>query len=145
MTMLIALSRIWQVLWGMPQNVVGAAMYARLLRGRRHYTYRSAFVTEWALDAGLSLGMFVFVPRNSPRSLVVHEYGHTLQSLILGPFYLPAIVVPSMIWAGTPRLRRYRSSHDYSYYRFYCERWVNVIARRVTRETPEGWYERRNA
>ena len=140
--MLVALSRIGQVLWGLPQNVVGAALYGRLLRGRHHYAYRSAFVTEWALDAGLSLGMFIFVPRHSPRSLVVHVYGHTLQSLILGLFYLPAIVVPSMIWAGTPRLRRYRSSHDYSYYRFYCERWANVIARRVTRETPVGWYER---
>lgn len=139
--MLVALSRIGQMLWGMPQNVAGAAMYACLFRGRRHYGYRSAFVTEWSLYSGLSLGMFIFVPQGSPRSLVVHEYGHTLQSLVLGPLYVPAIVVPSMIWAGAPRLRRYRSSRSYSYYRFYCERWANLLAKRMTGEVPEGWYD----
>ena len=142
---LIALSRMVQVLWGMPQNALGAMLYACLLRRRRHYAYRSAYVTEWTLDSGLSLGMFIFVPRGCPHTLVVHEYGHTLQSLILGPLYLVAIVAPSLVWAGVPTLRRYRASHDYSYYRFYCERWANLLSRRVTRELPMGWYERRDA
>ena len=143
--MLVGLSRIWQLLWGLPQNIVGATMYACLYPRRRHYVFRSAFVTEWALGSGLTLGMFIFVPRNCPRSLLAHEYGHTMQSLILGPLYLLAIVVPSMIWAGTPSLKRYRSSHGYSYYRFYCERWANLLSKRVTGELPEGWYERRDA
>lgn len=141
--MLVMLLRMWQMLWGLPQNLVGAVMYAGLLRGHGHYTYRSALVTEWALASGLSLGMFVFVPRSCPRSLLVHEYGHTLQSLILGPLYLLVIVVPSLVWAGTPRLQRYRSSRRYSYYRFYCERWANLLAKRVTGEVPEGWYPKR--
>ena len=141
--LLMRLSRVWQVVWGLPQNAVGAMMYVLLYRRCRHYAYRSAFVTEWPLRAGLSLGMFLFVPQRSPRSLLAHEYGHTLQSLLIGPLYLPAIVVPSLIWAGTPSLRRFRSSHSYSYYRFYCERWANLLAIRVTRETPEGWYPRK--
>lgn len=141
--MLMGLSRIWQVLWGLPQNVAGAVIYAYLFRSCHHHTYRSAFVTEWPLGAGLSLGMFIFVPRHCPRSLLAHEYGHTLQSLLLGPLYVVAIVVPSLVWAGTPSLRRYRSSHGYSYYRFYCERWANLLAMRVTGVVPEGWYPRK--
>ena len=140
--MLNTLAHMWQLTWGLPQNAVGAALYACMLRGHRH-RYRSALVTEWSLSSGLSLGMFVFVPRGCPQSLLAHEYGHTIQSLILGPLYLPAIVVPSMVWAGTPSLRRMRTRRGYSYYRFYCERWANLLAMRVTGQTPEGWSPRK--
>ena len=30
--------------------------------------------------------------------LLVHEYGHTIQSLILGPLYLVLIGIPSTLW-----------------------------------------------
>ena len=138
-----AAAYMWQALWGLPQTVLGLMLLVGLGRRRRHYRYRMAIVTEWGLDAGFTSGMFIFVPRACPRSLLVHEYGHTLQSLLLGPLYLLAIALPSLVWAGTPSLRRYRSSHGYSYYRFYCERWANRLARRVTGERPEGWYDRR--
>ena len=137
-----ALARAWQLLWGLPQNVLGAAMAALLWRRCAHRRFRMAFVSEWPLDSGLSLGMFLFVPRRCPRSLLVHEYGHTMQSMLLGPAYLPLIVVPSLVWAGLPRLRRYRSVHEYSYYRFFTERWANVLALRVTGERPMGWFDR---
>ena len=134
-------ARLWQVMWGLPQTVVGLALFLALRGPRQRYAYRSAFVTEWRLSSGLCLGMFIFVPRGCPRTLLAHEYGHTLQSMVLGPLYLPAIVVPSLVWAGTPRLKRYRSAHAYSYYRFYTERWANRLSKRVTGERPEGWYD----
>lgn len=137
------MARVWQVLWGFPQSVVGLMLCLALRGPRQRYQYRTAYVTEWGLDAGFTSGMFIFVPHGCPRGLLVHEYGHTLQSLLLGPLYLPAIVVPSLVWAGMPRLRRMRSARGYSYYRFYCERWANLLAERVTGETPEGWYQRR--
>lgn len=136
-----ALARVWQVVWGLPQTLVGLVLFCALRGSRQRYGYRSAVVVEWALDAGLSLGLFVFVPRGCPRALVAHEYGHTLQSLILGPLYLPLIVLPSLVWAGTPHLERMRTRRHYSYYRFLPERWANRISRRVTGEVPLGWYE----
>lgn len=117
---------------------------ALALRGpRRRYGFRAARVVEWSLGSGLCLGAFVFVPRDCPRTLLLHEYGHSLQSMLLGPLYLPLIVLPSLVWAGTPRLQRFRSAHGYSYYRFYTERWANRLAHRVTGEGPTGWYEPR--
>lgn len=139
----LALAWVCQVVWGLPQTLVGLVLFCVLRGSRRRYRYRSAVVSEWTLDAGLSLGLFVFVPRGCPRALVAHEYGHTLQSLILGPLFLPLIVLPSLVWAGLPRLERMRSSRHYSYYRFLPERWANLLSRRVTGEVPLGWYEPR--
>ena len=136
------LARIWHVIWGLPQTVVGCAMFLALRRSRRHVSYRSATVTEWRLRSGLSMGMFIFVPEGSTRALLAHEYGHTLQSLMLGPFYLPVIVVPSLIWAGLPQLERMRVRRSYSYYRFSPERWANALSLKVTGVKPEGWYDR---
>lgn len=135
-----ALALLWQFMWGLPQNMVGGVLYACLFPKHRHGTYRTAFVTEWSLDSGLSLGAFIFAPQGMNKALVVHEYGHTLQSLLLGPFYVPMIVVPSLVWAGLPACTRFRERRHYSYYRFFCERWANRLARRVTRERPIGWY-----
>lgn len=139
----VRLARLLHVTWGLPQTIVGAATFAVMGRHRKRYAYRSAVVTEWRLGRGLSLGPFIFVPDNCPRNLVVHEYGHTVQALILGPLYLPAIVVPSLVWAGTPRLERRRVQRHVSYYSFYTERWANQLAWRVTREFPVGWHPRR--
>ena len=55
----------------------------------------------------------------SDNSFIHHEYGHTLQSAVLGPFYLPVIGVPSFL-----------VSQDIveisgSYYDFYTESWAN--------------------
>ena len=100
---------------------------------------RSAVVTEWAHDAGLSLGAFIFVPEGCPAELVVHEYGHTAQSLLLGPLYLPVIGLPSLVWAELPTLRRYRARRGVSYYSFWPERWANRLGERVTGESAPSW------
>ncbi len=113
--------------WGLAQNVVGLLVFLVLGRGRRRYRFRTALVSEWALRGGLSLGAFVFVPEGSDRSLVVHEYGHTIQSLILGPLYLPLIGLPSLVWANVPALRTRRRTQGISYYSFWPERWANVL------------------
>ena len=136
------LAQAWQGGWGPPQTLGGLLLFLALRGPRRRGAFRSAVVTEWDLDEGLSLGMFVFVPHDCPRALLVHEYGHTLQSLRLGPLYLPVVVLPSLVWAGLPACRRFRARHNYSYYRFFPERWANLLTRRTTGETPMGWYER---
>ena len=51
-----------------------------------------------------------------------HEWGHTRQSLLLGPLYLPLVGLPSLLWATwwTPL----RST---SYFRFFTERWADRL------------------
>ena len=135
---------VWlvQLTWGLPQTLIGAALFVGLRGWRRYRRFRTALVVPWHVDAGLSLGSFVFVPTRCPRSLTVHEYGHTIQSLMLGPLYLLVIGLPSLLWAGLPYFERYRARRDYSYYRLFTERWANLLARRVTGERPMGWYDR---
>ena len=130
----MAAARLLHATWGFPQTIVGVATLLIAGRHRRHYPFRSAVVTEWALNRGLSLGPFIFVPERCPRSLLVHEYGHTVQALILGPLYLPVIVLPSLTWAGLPALERRRIRRSRSYYAFYTERWANALAERVCHE-----------
>jgi len=49
-----------------------------------------------------------------------HEHGHTIQSKILGPFYLFVIGLPSIIWAGL--FNKYREKNNVSYYSLYTEK-----------------------
>ena len=137
-----------QLTWGLPQTLVGAVLCLAQGRAPRHL-FHAACATEWRAKAGLSLGGFVFVPRadqgegdayelpDSPkRRLLVHEYGHCVQSLILGPFYLPLVVLPSLLWAGMPAAKRYRAQHAVSYYDRYPESWANSLAAWATGERP---------
>ena len=36
------------------------------------------------------------------KRLLVHEYGHTIQSLIFGPLYLIVMGIPSTLWGFLP-------------------------------------------
>lgn len=132
---------LWQLVWGLPQTLVGLGFRMALRGTRQRHAFRAALVCEWGLESGLSLGPFIFVPRDCPHSLVLHEYGHTLQSLLLGPLYLPLIVLPSLVWAGVPACQRFRVRRGYSYYRFLPESWANKLVRRTTGEKPIGWYD----
>ena len=55
----------------------------------------------------------------------MHEYGHSIQSKILGPLYLLVIGLPSIIWAGL--FEKYRNKHKISYYSFFTEKWANKL------------------
>lgn len=84
------------------------------------------------------MGPFVFVPVQCPRRLMVHEYGHTVQSLILGPLYLPLVGLPSVVWSRVPALSRWRRAHRISYYALPTERWANWLGERVCKEPSMG-------
>ncbi|MBQ6332043.1 MAG: hypothetical protein IJI34_04650 [Clostridia bacterium] len=93
--------------WGLPQNLVGLLLLP-FLRGER-YRYHGALVTVYRKlrftknRSGFSLGTFIFIPETwteyDKKHVVVHEYGHTVQSMILGPFYLLFVGLPSVIWS----------------------------------------------
>ena len=51
-----------------------------------------------------------------------HEYGHSIQSMILGPAYLPVVGIPSILWCRVPPLGRSWRSGKRSYYSFFTER-----------------------
>lgn len=134
-----------QCTWGVLQNIVGAFIFLLFIRNK-HYFWRGAIVTVWnSKTASLGIGMFIFIrkPRQgeTPDSFtgqndfdrtLVHEYGHTVQSIILGPLFLPIIALPSLIWCGLPFFIRYRKKNSVSYYSFYPEKWANYLGEKIT-------------
>ena len=64
--------------------------------------------------------------------LLVHEYGHTIQSLILGPLYLIVIGIPSTMWAFL--FEKKRKDEQIPYGAFFTEKWANRLGERVTGE-----------
>ena len=147
------LYRIVQCTWGILQTALGAAVFL-LHRNCPHFTYHGAVVTRWSNPSSVSLGMFVFVTETPffyeklkedyteaelSRRLLVHEYGHTIQSLILGPAYLIVMGIPSTLWGFLPSLNRRRREEQISYFSFFTERWANRLGEAVTGETSMGY------
>lgn len=144
-----ALYLLAQCTWGLLQTAAGAAV---LLRYRRCPRFRchGAVVTSWPRADSLSLGMFIFLTDKPPRDrrglvphveisrrMLVHEYGHTVQSLILGPLYLPVVGLPSLLWARLPPCRRIWRE-DVSYFSFWTEKTANFLGEKMTKEPSMG-------
>jgi len=129
---------LWQWLWGLPQNLVGFAILLVFLR-RPHFRYQGAVVTIWPLRQGsMSMGMFLFLhPNWTPEQhwLLAHEYGHTIQSLLLGPAYLLIIGLPSFLWAWLPVFRRLRTRKKLPYSALFTEKWADHNGARFAKKT----------
>lgn len=137
--MKILLYKLCQCTYGIFQTFLGFCVFA-ICCGKKHYGFHGAVVTEWKLGGSVSLGMFLFVSDKYKekaetaelyKGLVAHEYGHSLQSLILGPLYLLIIGIPSFMWAALPVFRKMRRERRISYYSFYTESWANALGERI--------------
>ena len=111
-------------LWELPQNLVGLALTKALGPGEAE-TYRNARVLKSEkMRGGISLGRYIIVDaRSAGPHIVRHEWGHTRQSRLLGPFYLPVIGIPSLLWAAW-----WRPGRKHGYFSFYTERWADRLA-----------------
>ena len=126
---------IAQWTWGLPQTLIGSAVYL-MHRKDHHFDYNGARVTVWDKDSGVSLGKFIFVPsrrrgsrthEEADRFLIDHEYGHMIQSLILGPAYLLLVGAPSLIWNRLPYFARKRARTGRTYYSAPFEKTANQL------------------
>lgn len=126
---------IIQVLWELPQNILGAIVYVAFWirsgiiktdceKGRLFIETRST---------GVSLGFFIFWTPSGNRfkhyinDCRMHETGHAIQSKLLGPFYLLIIGLPSFT----------RAVYSRYYYRKYGMQWENYF-----NAFPENWADK---
>ena len=124
-----ALCVLLQCTWGLPQTLIGLMVFLLCrMRGRSSFSMGTAVCTEWGRRDGVSLGLFFFCPKNG--GIHLHEYGHTFQSLMLGPLYLFAVSLPSLLWAGLPVFERYRREKRVPYSRLWCEAWADRLGSR---------------
>lgn len=144
--------RLIQCTWGCLQTLLGLIVFLMNF-SCRHYSYHGAIITEWKNPSSVSLGMFVFVTANPyfakrfegtipteelSRRLLVHEYGHTIQSLLFGPLYLIVMGIPSTVWGFLPQLAKKRAKEKISYFTFFTEKWANHLGECATGESSIG-------
>ena len=139
-----------QCTWGAPQTLLGLIVFVVNLfdRRSRRFCFHGAVITKTASLSSVSLGLFVFVSSRPQhfvedgvelvgegafRALLVHEYGHTIQSLVLGPLYLPLIGIASMLWAALPVCKRKRRNGT-PYAAFPTESSANKLGERISGE-----------
>lgn len=112
--------------WTFPQQLVGLIVHIICrIKGCRYKERNDRQFTFWSLTSALSLGWFIFLNEEAGKKTYDHEWGHTIQSLILGPLYLIVIGLPSIIWAGC--FKWYRKKYHKSYYSFYTEKWADKL------------------
>jgi len=129
--------RIALALWELPQNILGAALYQvcrlrGIVKSTEHEEER--FFVEVDSEFAVSLGWFVFWSGEQntrwfriDRTVRAHEYGHTFQSKMLGPLYLPLVGVPSVM----------RNVYAFAYREITGRRWTGYFD-----GYPENWADR---
>ncbi len=133
---------ILQLTWGIIQNVLGIIAFLILTiinPKRKRFYYHGAIGSDWKFSFSMGLGMFIFYGHRdrkdiNPDEILVHEYGHTIQSIILGPLFFFVIALPSTIWAFLPCFVKYRKEHNVKYTDLYCESWANRAGEEVLKE-----------
>lgn len=124
------------LIWELPQNIAGAF----------YFIIHGVFSKTFIIDDGDSFEMYSDMQRGAVSLGVfrvykseyygntaqfvkltrMHEKGHRIQSMMLGPLYLIVIGLPSLIWAALhSSVRRLRTV---DYYSFYTEKWADRLA-----------------
>ena len=138
----LALCMLIHWTWGILQNIFGLIMFM-IYAKERQYWFRTSIVTIWSKPSSMGCGMFIFLSGTAYRDIsrddneklqydtLVHEYGHCIQSLFLGPLFIPVIAIPSVSWAFFPFFQKLRKRKRISYYWLYCEHWANKIGDKI--------------
>lgn len=118
---------ILKFFWQLPQVIV-AFIYYWYLRYKDEIldtcTFQGAIVFIKRKSCGsVTLGNHIFLSPMATDTTIRHEWGHTRQSLILGPLYLVVIGIPSIIWAATHRT----IAPNTFYFNFFTEKWANKL------------------
>ena len=112
--------RFLTILHQLPQYLLGLFITRKLKPCHKIGDVR---IYETKKIEGLSLGFFILLDPDIEEGIwiVKHEFGHIIQSRILGWFYIPVILIPSYLWF------RFGDYDVKSYYDFYTERWANEL------------------
>ena len=131
------------LLWEAPQTALGIAMLgAETARKRiRNIEVRDGRVLVESSGTGISLGYIVFWSRENSRwhdlddRNRAHELGHTKQSRLFGPLYLPVIGLPSISRGIYAVAHREITGRQWTgYYDGYPENWADRLGGVVRNE-----------
>lgn len=119
---------ILKFIWQLPQNIAGLIYYLYLQKKGKILMvdeYNDIPVFTKASSGSITLGEYIFLSPRAAKKTINHEYGHTRQSLILGPLYLIVIGLPSLIWSYC----RKTIAPDKKFEWFYTEAWADKLGK----------------
>lgn len=118
-------------IWQLPQNLLGLIMVAITgfglpvdIRGNNHRLPSSLLFLNKQMRGGISLGRYIIMNGSyaGDTNSWMHERGHSVQSMMLGPLYLLVIGLPSVLWAAW-----WNEKRGVSYYEFFTEKWADIL------------------
>lgn len=122
-------------IWELPQNLLGLVVYL-VIKSRKKIINTEKEAHRLFIETpnmGVSLGWLVFWTPAGNRfphltnDCRMHEYGHSLQSAMLGPFYLIVVGIPSIL----------RVMYSKWYFRRNGKGWKNYFS-----GFPESWADK---
>ena len=119
------LSKLWYYIlsftWGLPINLIGlVCALALLITGHKPSRNVYGWVFRVGYDwGGVNFGVFSIVSKDSYSGTLLHEFGHSIQACIFGPFVLVFVAIPSFIryWYREYlyEVKKIRDLPDYDY------------------------------
>ena len=124
-----------QCTWGILPTLVGLFFFLKL-KDYPHKTYCGCIDTIWDTRSGLSLGLFIFTPNDGIKDadkIRVHEYGHCIQSIVLGPLFTVVGII-SLVWGRHPYFAKLREEKNLPYTACFVESWASKWGELATGE-----------
>lgn len=130
-------------IWQLPQNLVGLFLAATSREKMDFFIKKEptkVYFSRLVFGSGVSLGNYIILDYHNyysrrytsyVKTTVRHEYGHTVQSKILGPLYLIFVGIISALFNNIWD-RLFHKKWDYEkrekwYYNRYPENWADKL------------------
>ena len=111
-------------IWQLPQNLLGWLLMQMMSPGKTYLFHGAKVLLSARMWGGISLGRYIILSDQMDHPVHArHEWGHTRQSRMLGPLYLPVVGLPSLLWAIW-----WKPGRKVGYYAFYTEKWADRLA-----------------
>lgn len=119
---------IIKAIWQYPQHMLGLFLVliwgARMKKAEMEKETRGVLIFRTKRHVGISLGMIIIANERASDRTVSHEYGHSRQSLYLGPLYLLVVGLPSITMNIISRFNRKFAKN---YYNRWPENWADRL------------------
>jgi hypothetical protein len=121
------INKLFVLIWEIIQNTVGWIEF-KYHHLKIDHRFKNSYIIYIDYFDSHVLGKYIFInPKTDENIILRHEYGHRVQSIILGPFYLFLIFIPSFLHY----LIFEKSGKDWSeYYKFYTENWADNLTKK---------------
>lgn len=112
-------------LWQLPQHLLGLSILL-IIKGEAKHSFKDIIYYYYdPFPGGISLGNYMIIGEHWSKS-IKHEFGHSIQSKILGWFYLPTVGICSGLHAATYEWRL-KKGWVSSYYDYWTEKWADKL------------------